>query len=110
MENWITVASVIVAVLSVIFAMLTYARGGRQLVQGDAAERAETITKLDFIANDLKDIKADGRQRDKELKSMRDAFNTELKSIRDTATHAHERAEAAHRRIDRAGIDIRHED
>ena len=60
----------------------------------DAAKDARVMTELKFIGNDLKDIKA-------EYRSTRE----ELKDIRGIAEHANERAEAAHHRLDRAGID-----
>lgn len=101
----VTAVSVTVAVMSALLALATYMRGGKQVVQGDAAERAETNLKLDFIGNDIKDIKAENRRTTSEIQKMRENHNTELSEVRDIALHAQERADAAHNRMDRAGID-----
>jgi hypothetical protein len=91
--------------MSAILALATYMRGGKQVVQGDAAERAETNLKLDFIGNDVKDIKAENRRTASEIQKMRENHTAELGEVRDIAIHAQERADAAHNRMDRAGID-----
>lgn len=101
----VTAVSVTIAILSFLVAFATYIRGGKQTVQGAAAERAETNLKLDFIGNDIKDIKAENRRTATEIQKMRENHNTELGEVRDIAIHAQERAEAAHNRMDRAGID-----
>jgi hypothetical protein len=101
----VTAVSVTVAVMSAILALATYMRGGKQVVQGDAAERAETNLKLDFIGNDVKDIKAENRRTASEIQKMRENHTAELGEVRDIAIHAQERADAAHNRMDRAGID-----
>jgi len=62
----------------------------------DRASNATVLTKLEFISDDLKDIKAEYR-----------ATTDELKKVREIAEHAVERANAAHNRLDRAKIDIR---
>lgn len=101
----IAAVSVTVAVMSALQALATYIRGGKQVVKGDAAERAETNLKLEFIGNDIKDIKAENRRTASDIQKMRENHNTELGEVRDIALHAQERAEAAHNRMDRAGID-----
>lgn len=93
-----TAVSVTIAVMSAVIALATYVRGGKHDISNDAAQDAEVITKLDFVINDLKDIKADGRRN-----------KTEINEVRQIALHAQERANAAHNRLDRAGIDIAHE-
>lgn len=54
------------------------------------AEDARLFTKLEFIGDDVKDIKAEYRN-----------FRNELTEVRGIASHADDRAEAAHRRLDR---------
>lgn len=51
-------------------------------------------TKLDFIGEDVKDIKADQR-----------VFQRDINEVRGIALSAKERADAAHRRIDQIGLD-----
>lgn len=51
-------------------------------------------TKLDFISEDVKDVKADQR-----------SFQRDINEIRNIAINAKERADAAHRRLDRIGLD-----
>ena len=51
-------------------------------------------TKLDFISEDVKDVKADQR-----------SFQRDINEIRTIAMNAKERADAAHRRLDRIGLD-----
>lgn len=51
-------------------------------------------TKLDFIGEDVKDIKADQR-----------VFQRDMNEVRSIALNAKERADAAHRRLDRIGLD-----
>lgn len=51
-------------------------------------------TKLDFIGEDVKDVKADQR-----------AFQRDINEVRTIALSAKNRADAAHRRLDRIGLD-----
>ncbi len=83
-----------IAGFAALVAFVTYLRGNVRADRQDAETQAETSTKLDFIANDLKDIKAENRR-----------YSSELRDVREIAVHARERADAAHERLDRAGID-----
>lgn len=86
------IALMISAVVAV-FGILTFAfarsgdHGKREYWEG------QTTNKLDGIIDDLKDMKAQQRMTDQRM--------TE---IRDVAVRAQERADAAHDRLDRAGI------
>lgn len=100
-----TAVSITVAVMSAIIAIATYVRGGKQVVQGDAAERAEMSLKLEFIGNDIKDIKAENRQRVEDLREIKDQHMTDIGEIRGLVILAQEHADAAHARLDRVGID-----
>lgn len=102
-----TAVSITVAVMSAVIAIATYVRGGKQVVQGDAAERAEMSLKLEFISNDLKDIKAEDRRRVSELREVREQHVTDINELRGLIIIAQEHADAAHDRLDRAGIDMR---
>lgn len=94
-EEIATAVSITIAAMAAVIALATYVRGGKSEAKGDAAKDAEVITKLDFIGNDLKDIKADNRR-----------TKSEVNEVRQIAMHAQERADAAHNRLDRAGIDV----
>ena len=83
-----------IAGFAALVAFVTYLRGNVRADRRDAEDRAETSTKLDFISNDIKDIEAENRR-----------YSTELRDVREIAVHARERADAAHERLDRAGID-----
>lgn len=94
-EQLVAAVTATIAVMSAVIAIATYVRGGKTEVKGDAARDAEVITKLDFMSNGLKDIKADNRR-----------MKNEVNEVRLIAQHARERADAAHNRLDRAGIDV----
>lgn len=101
MEVYVDVAvavSLTVAIIGCVLGVGTFLRGDRGEVKTDAAKNAEVITKLDFMSNDLKDIKADNRR-----------TKSEINEVRQIAQHAQERADAAHNRLDRAGIDQQHD-
>lgn len=93
MESYVLPA--ISCVIALIALVSTINKDGNE----GAASHAEVITKLDFIINDTKDLKA-------EMRSSRD----EISRLRTKVEHATERAEAAHRRLDRAGIDSSHDE
>lgn len=66
--------------------------------RGEAKKDEHSITavstKLDFISEDVKDIKADQR-----------AFQRDINDVRTIAMDAKNRADAAHRRLDMIGLD-----
>lgn len=92
-----TVITGIVGLLALIVAFATWLAKTRTERGEDMAEDARVMVKLDFIGDDVKDIKAEYRN-----------FREELKEVRAIAVRAEESATAAHRRLDRAGVDIRH--
>lgn len=85
-----TFTTVIVAVLSLVIAFATWVSKSKQDYGKQDAHNASVLTKLDFISEDVKDVKADQR-----------SFRQEINEVRNIATHASERAEAAHNRLDR---------
>ena len=102
-----TAVSLTVAIMGALIALATYLRNGKKDAKAESQREAsrdaeivkrdtEIMTKLDFLGNDLKDIKADNRR-------TRD----EVAEVRKIAQHASERADAAHRRLDRAGVDAK---
>ena len=86
--------ALIVSCVMMVFAILTFAfarsndHGKREYWEG------QTTNKLDAIGDDLKDIKAWQRMTDQRINEVKELANRAL-----------ERAEAAHKRLDRAGID-----
>lgn len=77
-------------------------RNSKKDTSDDAAESAVVVTKLDFIGNDLKDLKAEYRATRNEVKEAHDL----AERARERANEAYEHADAAHRRLDRTKIDI----
>lgn len=61
--------------------------------------------KLNNISEDVKDLKADNRNVSHQIDNLREELRKDIKEIHDEAYHAKELAEAAHRRLDRAGIE-----
>lgn len=76
-------------------------RNSRKDTSADAAEGAVVVTKLDFIGNDLKDLKAEYRATRNEVKEAHDL----AERARERANEAYEHADAAHRRLDRSKVD-----
>lgn len=89
-------STILIATFSLIIAFVTFLSRSKKESGEQDAHNAKVIAKLDFIGEDVKDIKAEQR-----------SFRTEINEIRSIATHASERAEAAHHRLDRAGLDIK---
>lgn len=84
-------------VIAIVGCIIAVAGAGSK--QRDEAKKEEhyitTIsTKLDFISEDVKDVKADQR-----------AFRRDINEVRNIAMNAKERADAAHQRLDRIGLD-----
>lgn len=90
----ITAITITVAVMGFIVALATYLRGDKSSAKEDGENDGRVLARLDSIDNGIRDIKAENR-------SMR----IEIKEVRDIAQHGVDRAEAAHARIDRSGID-----
>lgn len=83
-----------IGVAGFIIAAITLGMKSREGSKEEAEFDATIGTKLDFISSDIKDIKADQR-----------SFRSEINDVRRIAVLAQERAEAAHSRLDRSGID-----
>lgn len=89
------VISIIIAFVGVCVAFVgTLANAQKDNAKAEG-RMAEIVTKLDFIGDDLKDMKASYR-----------SVTNELQAVRDIANRAQESANSAHKRLDRAGIDI----
>lgn len=90
--------SMIISCVMMVIAVLTFAfsrstdHGKREYWQG------QTTNMLSGIADDIKDMKAEQRLTDQRITK-----------VQEVAAHALDRAEAAHARIDRAGIDQRND-
>jgi septation ring formation regulator EzrA len=90
----LTVVTAVIALLSLIVAFATWLSKTKQDSGKQDSHNAVVVTKLDGIDSNVKEIKEDMR-----------TFRKDLEEVRDIAIHASERAEAAHHRLDRAGID-----
>ena len=90
----ITAITITVAVMGFVVALATYLRGDKSSAKEDGENDGRVLARLDSIDNGIRDIKAENR-----------AIRSEMKEVRDISQHALERAESAHARIDRAGID-----
>lgn len=90
----ITIFTAIIALLSLVVAFATWLSKTKEDSGKQDAQNAIVNTKLDNIVDKVGEIKEDQRN-----------FRTELEDVRGIAVHASERAEAAHNRLDRAGID-----
>lgn len=82
--------STFVGVGGLIIAIVTLMSNSKRNHEAVSKRDAETVTKLDFIGSDIKDIKADQH-----------VIQRDLSDVRDIAIQARDRAEAAHKRLDR---------
>lgn len=82
--------STAVGVIGMLVGLVSFLSGREKDSNGKASFNAEVKTKLDFIGEDVKDIKAESR-----------LVRTELYEVRETASNALKLAENAHERIDR---------
>lgn len=94
MYNILPYFTACIALLSLVVAFVTWLNKTKQDSGKQDAHNASISTKLDFIGEDVKDIKADQR-----------SSRQEIAEVRNIATHASERAEAAHNRLDRIHIE-----
>lgn len=90
----LTVITALIALLSLIVAFATWLSKTKQDSGKQDAHNAVVVTKLDCIDSNVSEIKEEMR-----------TFRKDLDEVKSIAVHASERAEAAHSRIDRAGID-----
>lgn len=91
----LTGITVLIALLSLVVAFATWLSKTKQDSGKQDAHNAVVLTKLDAIGDNVSEIKEDQR-----------TFRKDLEEVKSLAAHASERAEAAHNRLDRAGIDI----
>lgn len=116
----VTVISCLIAFGSLITAIVVLVRNSNKDNKLEAKEAVEihaglqsqiditntTITqRLDSIDSGVRDLRADNRGMRNDITKIRDDLRDEMREVRDEAKHAVELAEAAHRRLDRAGID-----
>lgn len=92
----LTCITALIALLSLIVAFATWLSKTKQDSGKQDAHNAVVLTKLDGIGSNVSEIKKDMR-----------TFRKDLDEVKTLAAHASERAEAAHNRLDRAGIDTR---
>ena len=81
--------STAVGIVGMLVGLFSFLNGREKDSNGQASFDAEVKTKLDFIGEDVKDIKAESR-----------LVRTELYEVRETATSALTLAKNAHERID----------
>lgn len=86
--------SLLVAFVGVCIAFMGSLSNSRKDSERAAGRISEVITKLDFISDDLKDMKADYRR-----------ITSEMQEVREIAVQAKASAETANKRIDSAGLD-----
>lgn len=87
------VISLVIAFVGVCIAFMGSLSNSRKDSERAAGRISEIIAKLDFISDDLKDMKADYR-----------SVMAELQSVRDIAVKAMASADTANKRLDGAGI------
>ena len=85
--------SIIVAIIGCLVGVSGWIRNAKSDAGHDGRENSEIKTSLDFIANDVKDLKVDVR-----------AFNRDLQDVRTIAVSAENEAKRANDRIDRLNI------
>ncbi len=88
------VISLVIAFAGACIAFAGMLGNARKESDAAAGRISEVIAKLDFIGDDIKEMKADYRN-----------VATELKEVRDIAVRAKASADSAHKRLDSAGID-----
>lgn len=79
-----------VGVGGLLVAIITLMMNQKKQNEEKTKHDASVGTKLDFIGSDIKDIKAEQR-----------SIQRDINAVRDIATHARDRADAAHNRLDR---------
>lgn len=96
METFDGVAAITFAIgiIGCVIAVSNYFSDKGKQVKQDEHTITSVSTKLDFIGEDVKDIKADQR-----------VFQRDINEVRGIALSAKERADAAHRRLDQIGLD-----
>jgi outer membrane murein-binding lipoprotein Lpp len=92
------VISLVIAFVGVCIAFAGSLGNARKDSERAAGRISEVIAKLDFISDDLKEMKADYR-----------SVTRELQDVRDIAVRAKASADSAHKRLDSAGIEHAHE-
>lgn len=84
----------VIGIIGCVVGVCTYFFNQRKEARGDEHAITAVATKLDFISEDVKDIKADQR-----------SFQRDMNEVRNIALDAKSRADAAHRRLDMIGLD-----
>lgn len=94
LDEGIAIVTFIIAIIGCVIAVDGAGLKQRSEVKKEEHYITTISTKLDFISEDVKDVKADQR-----------SFQRDINEIRSIAIHAKERAESAHRRLDCIGLD-----
>lgn len=89
----IATISIIIAIIGCLVGVSGWIRNVRSDVEEKEGETSEIKTSLDFISNDIKDLKVDVR-----------AFNRDLQDVRTIAISAENEAKRANDRIDRLNL------
>lgn len=89
------IVSSCVALISLIFAILTFTRNGRKDLVVDAKEKATINVKLDNISNNVADIKYDITATKKDVS----ALTTKVAEIESSVKSAHHRIDGLEGRI-----------
>lgn len=94
LEGSIALITFVIAIIGCIVSLSGVASRQRNEAKSEEHYITTISTKLDFISEDVKDVKADQR-----------AFQRDINEIRTLAMDAKTRADAAHRRLDQLGLD-----
>ena len=86
----VSTISIIIAIVGCLVGAAGWLRNTRSDAGQQKATESEIKTKLDFMSNDIKDVKVDIR-----------SFNRDLQDVRTIAVTAEAEAERANTRIDR---------
>lgn len=93
MDIDMTTISIIIAIIGCLVGISGWVRNLRSDAEKEEGETSEIKTSLDFISNDIKDLKVDVR-----------AFNRDLQDVRTIAVSAENEAKRANDRIDRLNL------
>lgn len=96
LDESIAMLTFVIAIIGCVIAVSSFYSDRRTEAKKDEHSITSLSTKLDFISEDVKDIKADQR-----------AFQRDINEVRNIALSAKNRADAAHRRLDCIELDKR---
>lgn len=118
-----TILALIVAAIGMLIAFFSLNHNMKTAEKDDTKENAEKhsslqgqidtistvyMVRLDSIDDGIRDLKAERRIDSSNFNDRFDQLHHEILGVHDDSKHAIELAEAAHRRLDRAGIESAH--